>query len=633
MNLKHTFVPAAAAAVLAMLISLPVSAQPTPQQATQAYPAKHSNYGQTLAQKANLSNKTKAKVSKAAVKKAPVNIVSPKDLESALEMLDKALLLVKTEAREKAKPGKITNCAFDAMTLFMEDNKLTSDFFKQIDVEATPEEANKALRSQFVKAATTYPQLMKDQMLTMAALKGIMRATDDPYTVYMTPDEYKNLNEQMSGGNFGGIGIVMGLSGDEKDPADSRVLVINKVMEKGPAARVGLRNNDEITHISGKSTYGMNLLQCSKLLRGEAGSTVKLTIRRPSSGHVFDVSLTREVIHVDTLKHEVIEQDGVKVGYLALGIFGESTNSEMEEAVRDLEEQGCQAYIIDVRNNSGGYVSAPVALAAACLDIPILLMEQNAFLGKSAKFIAYLADKVCLSWPGDYSPAVRAKAVLTGNPVRMAILLRRKAEAKQVLHIPAQRRCVVVMGGSQGASSLNKAILAALPSVVERELTLIHLTGPKHIEEVKLRSADLVSGHKLDYRPLAYSDDMASLYAVADLVVCRSGATTLAEITARGLPSILVPYPYAAENHQEANARILESKGAAQVILDNQVEAELGGLLLSLLEDQAKLAAMVQASATLGRPEATEAVITQILEVIYKNRTKALAKKGSKSAH
>lgn len=360
MNLKHTFVPAAAAAVLAMLISLPVSAQPTPQQATQAYPAKHSNYGQTLAQKANLSNKTKAKVSKAAVKKAPVNIVSPKDLESALEMLDKALLLVKTEAREKAKPGKITNCAFDAMTLFMEDNKLTSDFFKQVDVEATPEEANKALRSQFVKAATTYPQLMKDQMLTMAALKGIMRATDDPYTVYMTPDEYKNLNEQMSGGNFGGIGIVMGLSGDEKDPANSRVLVINKVMEKGPAARVGLRNNDEITHISGKSTYGMNLLQCSKLLRGEAGSTVKLTIRRPSSGHVFDVSLTREVIHVDTLKHEVIEQDGVKVGYLALGIFGESTNSEMEEAVRDLEEQGCQAYIIDVRNNSGGYVSAAV---------------------------------------------------------------------------------------------------------------------------------------------------------------------------------------------------------------------------------------------------------------------------------
>lgn len=360
MNLKHTFVPAAAAAILTMLISLPVSAQPDQSQTADASSAKRSGYRQALAQKAKQSNKNKTKVNKTAAKQAPVNKVSQKDLDSALEMLDKALLLVKTEAREKAKPGKITNCAFDAMTLYMEDNKLSSDFFKQIDVDSTPEEANKALRSQFTKAATTYPQLMKDQMLTMAALKGIMRATDDPYTVYMTPDEYKNLNEQMSGGNFGGIGIVMGLSGEETDPANSRVLVINKVMEKGPAARVGLRNNDEITHISGKSTYGMTLVQCSKLLRGEAGSSVKLTIRRPSSGHVFDVSLTREVIHVDTLKYEVIEQEGVKVGYLALGIFGESTNAEMEAAVRDLEKQGCQAYIIDVRNNSGGYVSAAV---------------------------------------------------------------------------------------------------------------------------------------------------------------------------------------------------------------------------------------------------------------------------------
>ena len=121
---------------------------------------------------------------------------------------------------------------------------------------------------------------------------------------------------------------------------------------------------------------------------------------------------------------------------------------------------------------------------------------------------------------------------------------------------------------------------------------------------------------------------MASLYAAADLIICRSGATTLAEITARGLPSILVPYPYAAENHQEANARILENNGAAQVILDKQVEAELTSNLVSLLEDKEKLATMARASASLGHKGATEAVIAQILEIIYKNRTKALSKKG-----
>ncbi|MGM9992046.1 MAG: S41 family peptidase [Candidatus Bruticola sp.] len=365
MNLKQTFVPTAAAAVLTMLISLPLSAHPYTEQAPSASQSasKHTVYAKNLAQKASKSNKTSVKTNKNAAQ-APVNKISQKDLDSALEMIDKALVLVKSEAREKAKPGKITNCALDGMTLLIEDKKLKSDFLKQIDVDASPEEANKSLRSQFLKAAARYPQLMKDQMLTMAALKGIMRATDDPYTVYLTPDEYKNLNEQMSGGNFGGIGIVMGLSGTEQDPKNSRVLVINKVMEKGPAARVGLRSNDEITHISGRTTYGMDLMQCSKLLRGEAGTSVKLTIRRPSSGHVFDVSLTREVIHVDSLKSEIIEHDGCKIGYLALGIFGETTNNEMEAALRALDQQGCQAYIIDVRNNSGGYVSAAVDICS-----------------------------------------------------------------------------------------------------------------------------------------------------------------------------------------------------------------------------------------------------------------------------
>lgn len=276
---------------------------------------------------------------------------------------------------------------------------------------------------------------------------------------------------------------------------------------------------------------------------------------------------------------------------------------------------------------SGGYVCAPVALAATCLDIPVLLMEQNAFLGKSAKFISYFAKKICLSLPGNYSPTASAKAVLTGNPVRASILLKKRAEAREALQIPEGRQCVVAMGGSQGASSLNKAILAALPSLLDRELTLIHLTGQKHIEEVSARSGDLVSGHSIDYRPLAYTDDMASLYAAADLVICRSGATTLAEITARGLPSILVPYPYAAENHQEANARILEANGSAQVILDKQVEEELTACLTSILENKEKLAAMARSSVALGRPRATEAVIAQILDIVYQDRTKVFAKK------
>ena len=305
------------------------------------------------AQKADKGNKA-ANVPKTTYKP------SEQDMEDALNMLDKAVILVKTEAREKAKPGKITNDAFKGMMMLLEDSKVDSNIFNDIDEDSTPEAANKALRSQFTEAAKRYPNLMKDQKLTIAALRGIMYATGDPYTVYMDPEEYKNLNEQMSGGNFGGVGIVMQLSGKETDPKKDRVLVIQRVMDKGPAASVGLRANDEIREISGKSTYGMSLVECSKLLRGEPNSKVVLTIRRPSSGHIFKTTLTREIIHVDSLKSEVLEKDGVKIGYLALTIFGESTGSEIEAAMRDLEAKNCQAYIIDVRFNSGGYVSAAV---------------------------------------------------------------------------------------------------------------------------------------------------------------------------------------------------------------------------------------------------------------------------------
>lgn len=353
MNLKRTFAKMAAAALLLVLTVLPSGANA-------ADPGSNSgDAGRTLiGAEANKTKAAKPAVQKNA--KAQVKKVSQKDLEAAMGMIDKAVLLIKTEAREKPKAGKITNSALDGMTLLIEDKKLNADFLKQIDADATPDTASRSLKAQFLEAANKYPQLMEGQKLTMAALKGIMKSTDDPYTVYLTPDEYKNLSEQMSGGNFGGIGIVMGLSGKDTDPKESRVLIVNRVMDGGPSARAGLRHKDEIIRIDGKPIRGLDLNECSKLLRGKPGSKVLLTIMRPGSSHIFDVPLIREVIHVDSVKSEVIEREGIKVGYIMLGIFGETTNAEMEKAVRALEEKGCEAYILDVRNNAGGYVSAAV---------------------------------------------------------------------------------------------------------------------------------------------------------------------------------------------------------------------------------------------------------------------------------
>lgn len=269
---------------------------------------------------------------------------------------------------------------------------------------------------------------------------------------------------------------------------------------------------------------------------------------------------------------------------------------------------------------SGGYVCVPVALAAYFLNIPVLLMEQNAFAGKSANLIAQVADKVCISLPGSYPKINQEKLVLTGNPVRQAIISKDKAQARCQLDIPDGQLCVAVVGGSQGAVSLNRAVLAALPEWAEHKFTLIHLTGEKHIDEVMCRSRELVRDKAIDYRPMAYTEDMASLYAAADAVVCRSGATTLAEIAARGLPSILVPYPYAAENHQEANARVLEEHGAAVVITDNQIEEKLCGSLLDFVGDKERLAERAAKAKLLGHPQASSLVVAEIMRLVENKR-------------
>ncbi|MBQ7503211.1 undecaprenyldiphospho-muramoylpentapeptide beta-N-acetylglucosaminyltransferase [bacterium] len=262
---------------------------------------------------------------------------------------------------------------------------------------------------------------------------------------------------------------------------------------------------------------------------------------------------------------------------------------------------------------SGGYVSVPAALAGAVLGIPIVIMEQNAFAGKAVKLLANFASCICVSMPGRYAGLPEKKLVFTGNPVRSAIVNADKGQAMKKLGIKPGQFCAVVMGGSQGAKALNEAVLKLIPQLTDREMTLIHLTGESNFAEVSSRSIELVKDGRLDYRAMAYCDDMASLYAAANLVVCRAGATTLAEITAKGLPSILVPYPHAAENHQEANARILESKGAAIVILDKDVEKELPAALLPLLSDEMRLRRMGAASRTLGCPEAAKSVAKQIL--------------------
>lgn len=264
---------------------------------------------------------------------------------------------------------------------------------------------------------------------------------------------------------------------------------------------------------------------------------------------------------------------------------------------------------------TGGYVSAPVVLAAALRGLPSVVLEQNAVPGKTTRLLGRLARRVCVSFEASADHLPSARVVVTGNPVAPEVLNADRAQARLSLSIPEGQPCLLVTGASQGARSLNEAVLKALPGWRERPWTIIHLTGPSHFEAVREQSQHVLSGSRLDYRPEGYRGEMAVAYAAADLVVGRAGATTIAEITARGLPSVLVPYPHAAEGHQEKNAEALVSRGGAVVVKDQEVGERLEALVVSLLDSPEKLAAMGAASARVGRPDALERIIEICREV------------------
>lgn len=269
---------------------------------------------------------------------------------------------------------------------------------------------------------------------------------------------------------------------------------------------------------------------------------------------------------------------------------------------------------------SGGYVCASALIAAKILQIPTALMEQNAHAGKTVRWLAKFADVVCTCWPEVEGGLPASKIVLTGNPVRREVIEAQRDECRERLRIPADRPCVFITGGSQGAVSFNEAVVRALPTWCDQPWTVVHLTGPTHLDDVRLRALPLVEGKHLDYRPLGYLQDMACAYGACDLVVCRAGATTLAEVTVRGLATVAVPYPYAAENHQMVNAMALVDAGAAELIEDKQVVEKLATVVPRLLAQPETMRRMAQANAFFGRPDAVRRVLQALAQCVQSRR-------------
>jgi UDP-N-acetylglucosamine--N-acetylmuramyl-(pentapeptide) pyrophosphoryl-undecaprenol N-acetylglucosamine transferase len=254
----------------------------------------------------------------------------------------------------------------------------------------------------------------------------------------------------------------------------------------------------------------------------------------------------------------------------------------------------------------GGYASGPTVAAALVMRIPTGIQEQNSVMGTTNRLLARFVDRVFISWDHTEPATAPAKTMLAGNPIREDLITVQEPRKDD------GRFHILVFGGSRGARSINLALaenVDALKLLASR-ISILHQTGERAVDQVKAAYAKV--GIEADVREFIH--DMGSAYQWSDMVVCRSGASTLAELTAVGKPAIVVPYPYAIGDHQTRNARVLESRGAVRIIRDQDLKnGALVKEILSLVEDRASLRVMADVSRSFGRPDAARTIALEIL--------------------
>jgi UDP-N-acetylglucosamine--N-acetylmuramyl-(pentapeptide) pyrophosphoryl-undecaprenol N-acetylglucosamine transferase len=266
----------------------------------------------------------------------------------------------------------------------------------------------------------------------------------------------------------------------------------------------------------------------------------------------------------------------------------------------------------DVVIGGGGFVAGPAGLAAVVARVPLVLTEADSHLGLANRLLARFARRVCLAFPIGGRDGERY--LVTGRPVPAAVLDADRAAARERFGLAPGGRCLLVMGGSQGARSINECALAALAERGGRDFDVVHIAGHRDFDSLEERLA--AAPHNDRYTLLAFEPDLGECLAACDLVLGRSGGS-LFELTAAGRPAVLVPYPYAAAGHQESNAAWMADAGAAVVIRDEDLEAErLAGEVGGLLHDEARLEAMAAASAALAKPDAARQIADQVLAVM-----------------
>lgn len=263
----------------------------------------------------------------------------------------------------------------------------------------------------------------------------------------------------------------------------------------------------------------------------------------------------------------------------------------------------------------GGYSSGPFCMAARAMGVPTAIHEQNSFPGLTNRLLCRFVEKVFISFEESRERFSSGSFLLTGNPVREELLSSGRKTGQEGAPFT-----VLVMGGSQGARAINEAFAEALETLKAdgRRLRAIHQTGEADFERT---SADYRK-RGVEGEAAPFIQDMASAYSRADMVVSRAGATTISELAALGKPAVLIPYPYAANQHQEANARSLVGAGAAEMILQRDLTGKgLAEVLEKFMDNRALLEAMGKKALSAGRPDAAKAIVDELTRMIDRRET------------
>ncbi|MBP3360512.1 MAG: undecaprenyldiphospho-muramoylpentapeptide beta-N-acetylglucosaminyltransferase [Clostridia bacterium] len=350
------------------------------------------------------------------------------------------------------------------------------------------------------------------------------------------------------------------------------------------------------------------------------------------AGYAAEKDENFEALFIGTrrgLETKLVPAAGYNIEYIDIEGFDRKhilKNIRVLKKLHDSEKRCCRI-IEDFRPDcvvcTGGYVSGPVSMAAGKLHIPALIHEQNVYPGLTVSASEKYVDYVAVSFEETVSHMKdKSKCVVTGNPVRGEIISAKKETARLELGITSKKPFVLIFGGSLGADKINETVLDMLPVLAEKKsFRLLFGTGDRNYQKIMeiVHEREIEIGGDIEIVP--YINNMHTAMAAADIVVCRSGAITVSELAVMLKPSVLIPSPNVVRNHQEQNAREVESKGGAVVICENELDGKsLYSTITEIVSDSKRLLKMSEGMKAIRKADASERIYELMCKMTEKKQ-------------